>query len=352
MPSRHGRHDAAREMTHHFCTYFDRNYLTRGLALYESLRRQCPSFELWILCLDETSHEALSKLKLPATHLIALAQLEREDAQLRDVKTTRTQVEYYFTCSPCLPLFLLRQVPAIDQITYLDADLFFFRDPALVFAEVKQASIAIIPHRFHPAFEDRTRFGRYNVGWISFRRDEQGLACLTRWREQCLEWCYARCELDRFADQKYLDPWPTRYRDVCVIQHKGANVAPWNVANYNLSNSSSGVYVDEQPLVFYHFHYLKRVNKWVYNLGLSEYGTVPGPVLRHQIYGPYLRALSDGETTLRSVLNDSLSRPAEKSSDADSASYAGEVLSTVSVARNAIGLLRGLVSGHYIFVPQ
>src|SRR5207237_1146927 len=78
-----------------------------------------------------------------------------------------------------------------------------------LFEEMQAKSIAIIAHRFSDAFRKWEWNGIYNVGWVTFRRDDNALSCLRWWREQCIEWCYDRIEDNRFADQKYLDDWPT-----------------------------------------------------------------------------------------------------------------------------------------------
>ena len=98
----------------YFCTYFDRHYLVRGLALYNSLTKHCPDFKLWILCLDLSSHDELVRLNLPKVSLLTLDELERDDPALRQAKTNRSRVEYYFTCTPSLPLLILRIDPTID----------------------------------------------------------------------------------------------------------------------------------------------------------------------------------------------------------------------------------------------
>ncbi len=71
-----------------------------------------------------------------------------------------------------------------------------------------QASVAITPHNFTPAMRDKIVYGRFNVGWMSFRRCPEGLACLETYKANCLAWCYDRVEDGRFADQRYLDSWP------------------------------------------------------------------------------------------------------------------------------------------------
>jgi hypothetical protein len=277
-----------------FCTYFDQYYLTRGLALYRSLREHCHEFRLWVLCMDGTTYHTLVELQLPGVHPIALEEFERDDESLQLAKTNRSRIEYYFTCTPSLPLYILNNQPEVDLITYLDADLFFFSSPAPLFEEMKEGSVAIIGHRFPPNLKGLERHGIYNVGWLSFRRDANGLACLHWWRDRCIEWCYDRLENGQFGDQKYLDDWPSRFQNVVVLEHKGANVAPWNLANYCLRDQNGNtVMIDSQPLVFFHFHGLKKITQWLYNPSWEIYGVTSSMVLRRRIYVPYIRTLFD-----------------------------------------------------------
>ncbi len=277
---------------YYFCTYFDRHYLPRGISLFRSLKEHCPNFRLWVLCLDDESHELLTELDMPEIFPIVLKNFEADDEALLAAKQGRSKIEYYFTCTPSLPLYILRTWPEVDRITYLDADLFFFSSPEPLFEELKSGSIAIIEHRFPPKLRHNEIRGIYNVGWLSFRRDYWGLSCLNWWRDRCIEWCYDRTEDGRYADQKYLDDWTTRFQNVVVLEHKGANLALWNLANYqlNLANNDA-VMVDEQPLIFFHFHGLKKLTGWLYNPGWSHYGVVPSRILREFIYEPYIQEL-------------------------------------------------------------
>lgn len=285
----------------HFCTYFDLNYLPRGLALYRSLRQVCPSFRLWILCMDAESRRLLTHLCLPEVRLIALEELEREDPELLAVKASRSRLEYYFTCSPVLPLHVLRCEPTIDLITYLDADLYCFSNVEPIFDELSSYSIGITAHRFPPSLLHLEEYGRYNVGWLMFRNDQQGLECLQSWRRCCLEWCYDRCEDGRFADQKYLDEWPSRFSQTKVLQHAGLNAAPWNLAGTVVTGTLGGLRINGQPLVCFHFHGFKRLWSWLYEPNLGEYHATLSAVVRKGIFEPYLQELTAIEADLRHV---------------------------------------------------
>ena len=293
----------------YFCTYFDHNYLPKGIALYTSLQGHCANeFQLWVLCLSPECYSTLKSLNLQNLCPIPLSDIEDFDQGLLKVKPTRTTVEYYFTCTPCLPLFLLKQHSGIDVITYLDSDLFFFNSPEPIFQEIGSSSIAIIPHRFSPNHQVLDRYGIYNVGWLSFRNDPNGRDCLEWYRSQCLEWCFDRYEDGKFADQKYLDSWPNQFSGVCVLQHKGANLALWNITNYSVRLTHQGLFVDELPLIFYHFQGIHYDEKLGYRAAISpsDVRAEDWNTVWDEIYVPYMKILHEVTGGLSQYLPTSL----------------------------------------------
>ena len=284
---------------YYFCTYFDHRYISRGLALYYSLRKHCSNFKLFVLCFSNECYEVLKQKGLEDIFLLKLEDIERGDEELLKAKDNRTLVEYYFTLTPSFILYVLNNFDYVDFITYLDADLYFFSEPDQIFEEVGENSIVIVPHRFPARLKHLEEFGIYNVSWLSFRRDENGLGCLRWYRERCNEWCYDRVEGDRYADQKYLEKFEILFDRVHVIQHKGANVAPWNIENYKIAVRGSKVYVDDQPLIFYHFHGLKKIFSFLYDSGAIVYGVKLPKLVRTGIYLPYINALKKIEREIR-----------------------------------------------------
>lgn len=281
----------------HYCTYFDRNYLTRAMALHRSLVRHSPPFTLWALCLDDESHAALETLRLEGVRPLRLAELEAADQALLAVKGSRSTVEYYFTCSPSLPRFLMEHHPDIELITYLDADLLFYSSPQPIFDELGAGSVLIVPHRFSETLRHLEIYGVYNVGLLAFRNDSRGHAILDHWRVQCLDWCYDRVEDGRFADQRYLDAWPGQ-PGVVVLQHPGADLAPWNVTRHRLDLRLEPPRVDGRPLVFYHFQGVKAIRPGLWDVGLDRYA-VTDRVLRGRLYRPYIRELRAAARAVR-----------------------------------------------------
>jgi len=67
---------------YNFCTLFDTNYLSRGVALYRSLENVCEDFHLYIFAFDNTCLDILNKMNLNKATIISLKEFE-DDKLLR-----------------------------------------------------------------------------------------------------------------------------------------------------------------------------------------------------------------------------------------------------------------------------
>jgi hypothetical protein len=273
-----------------FCTYFDRNYLARGLALYASLRRHCGAFSLWTLCLDEETQLSLERIGLPGLHVVSLAQLESDDTDLLARKSSRSTLEYYYTCGPALMLHVLRTRPDIDLLTCLDADMFFFADPAPALAELTEASVGLASHRVVDA-RTVALYGEFNDGWVSFRSDADGLDALGWWRTRCLESCSIHLEAGICGPQKYLDELPPRSSRVVVLKHPGANLGFWNYFRFQYDRVAGRVFVQGQPLLWFHFGDFLLGWRWWLHPNYSRRFMFPSRLVRRWVLAPYARTL-------------------------------------------------------------
>lgn len=283
----------------HFCTYCDQGYAARLLCLHDSLAAAGEPFVLHVLCFDAETERVLRSAGQPSIDIVALNEVLLADPDYASIRAQRTKVEFYFTATPVFLRYCFDRAPAALQMTYLDADLYFFGRPSAVFAAQGEASVGIVPHRFPPRLRHLEEKGIYNVGWVSFHRDTSGLACLGWWRERCLEWCHDRVDGGRYADQGYLDEFPKRFSGVRVLEDPGINAAPWNIDDARLEVRSGVVHLEDRPLLFYHFQGMRELLPGWFDPGLLFYSSTMTRALREFVYLPYLRKLVAMQERLR-----------------------------------------------------
>jgi hypothetical protein len=220
-------------MRHYYCTLFDSFYLSRGLALIESLKTCDHDFSLLIFAMDDLTVKVLQSLADP--RLVIKSRTDLEDSELLRVKSSRSVAEYCWTCTPKTILYAL-QVLNWEHCTYVDADIYFFSDPSPLFQNIQ--NILLVPHRFSDEFTRLKEAGTYCVQFNFFRNNAEALKALIWWKEACIEWCFDRYEDGKFGDQKYLDDWTERFPGVLALPHEGGGLAPWNLGHYVLQKSA------------------------------------------------------------------------------------------------------------------
>lgn len=284
----------------YYCTYFDANYLPRGIVMMRSLLRHDPKAHLFVLCLDQVTMDTLqgwSQRVMP----IAMTELMAADPVFACSRDDRSQIEWYFTSTSCFVQFLFEHFPRLPRITYLDADLYFYASPEIIHYEAEGASVQIIEHRFSSRLASLITYGRFNVGWISFFNTLEGRQVVADYRRDCLEWCHDWVDGERFADQKYLDRWPSLYPQCCISRLWGANVAPWNLSRWEPSLFAGNLFLDGHRLIFYHFHGIRRSIT-------GDYTPLTGPDSLGWsypfLYKPYFKELLDLEVAMAEILQD------------------------------------------------
>lgn len=285
-----------------YCTLFDSNYLSRGLAMYESLIDQSSDFHLYIFAFDDLTLDILLKLGLEKVTVVSLAEFETDE--LRAVKKERSTAEYCWTCTPSIISYVLSTYNTRD-CTYIDSDLYFYSDPSVLISELDQncKNVLITEHRFSflPRLYEEHRAGRFCVQFMTFRNEKSSLEVLDKWRNQCINWCYSRYEDGKFGDQKYLDEWPAVYHNINILNHPGGGIAPWNIQKYRFAKNNklitgtvknSGVSFNA---IFYHFQYVKLLADGSYDIGWYFISSE----MKKLFYIPYLLRIENIEKRIK-----------------------------------------------------
>ncbi len=263
------------------CTYFDKNYLAKFLTCRNSILKFEKNSNFYCLCLDDYTYKYLNKKNFDNVNLIKLDEIENHFLDLKYAKKNREKVEYYFTLSPFLPLYVLQKFK-LYQINYIDSDLYFFDNPQKIINFLGDNSIILIEHGIKTE-----RFGKYNVGWLTFNNDETSISCLKDWSQNCIHWCYDYVEGDKFADQKYLDSWPKKFKNIKILPYEFSS-APWNITNENIKiDENNKMNVNSNSLVFFHFHGL-NIYKNFFSTGLSMYNKKLKSKFVKHIYKKYI----------------------------------------------------------------
>jgi hypothetical protein len=275
----------------HYCTYFDSNYLPRGIAMIRSLHRQDSNAHIYVLCLDDATYEVMTSSDENVS-LIHIKELLAADTELKLARENRTLIEWYFTITPCIVNYLIQKNPSIHNLYYIDSDLYFYSPIQLLIDESKTSSVQVIEHRFPPQLQHLLVYGRFNVGWVGFSNSGEGLDLIQDYRKLCIDWCYDKIEDDRYGDQKYLDQWPQKFPNCVISKHPGANVAQWNIPGRTLSVVNGAFYINNDPLIFYHFHGVARMKSG--NYVIKGDPLIVGNYFDF-LYEPYLKELSEIE---------------------------------------------------------
>ena len=232
-----------------FCTLFDSYYLHKGIATYLSLEKVTDDFHLYVMAFDKECYEKLENFGFK--HMTVEFVDDFETPELLAIKPTRTRAEYCWTCGSSIVYHFINKYN-LESLTYIDADMIFFKSPQVLIDEMGDKSVGLSLH-----FEkhENKNAGRFCVQFVYFKNDENGMAVLKWWKDRCIEWCFARYEDGKFGDQKYLDYIPEKFEGVHIFENRGCGVAPWNMHQYEygegLNFTHKGV---EYQTVFYHMH--------------------------------------------------------------------------------------------------
>lgn len=288
MPLRHWTINKMKDKKY-ICTYFDVNFLPRGLALYYSIKKSQADFVFYILAFDNETYKYLNELNEDKIILISIE--EYNSYFNTSIERFKDKKQYYFTATPNLCLYLIERYPVIDILLYLDADVYVYNSLDPIYREFSDFSIGFTPHRLHPMIKLYARsYGKYNVGVNLFRNSDTGLKCLRAWKSDCDSWYpdMPGYPLNFFSDQIFLDSWPGRYEGVKIIENIGVNVCHWNAVNYRFTKQNEKYFVNGVPIIIFHFSSLRKETDTVWSAN-SIYAFVSIKNVLLDLYTNYIK---------------------------------------------------------------
>ena len=264
----------------HFVTIFNNNYLPQGLCLYESLANNYKKFTLWVISLDEDLDKNLRKIGKKNIKVVSRKNFETD--KLKRIKNQRTIAEYCWTLTPIAPKIIFNLESSVNRVTYVDADMFFFKNPKDAFIEFEESkkSILITEHDFDIDQEYKEKLsGKYIVQFVIFKKDSSE-DLRKWWEDKCIEDCSSKISNLGIGDQKHLSEMYEKFQDkVHILKKNELFRSTWNYKK-----------LVENDLSAWHFHGLKIINKKL--IFLSSLESMPNNIFL-KIYLPYLNYLKN-----------------------------------------------------------
>lgn len=243
-------------MSRCFATVITRSYLADARALAASIRRFHDD-PIYVLCVDDPAGY-FDPAAEPFTVLTLDDVLPEEDRPL---------VFYYTAFELCtatrayLHRYLLN-VTDHQAWAYFDSDISVTADLTPLFDALTAQEVfgLFTPHcldaapaaHMEPIETSLQRFGIYNGGFLSLRR------CLDT--ERFVEWFVTRLrtlcffmEHDVNCDQLWMNFFPQLFPGIRSWDHRGANVAYWNIHERRITAPMGRLLADGQPLLFAHY---------------------------------------------------------------------------------------------------
>jgi hypothetical protein len=268
-------------------THCDINYLSRALALVESLRIYGETAPIYILCHDSISFEKLVSLNLKNLFPIKRDEMYALYPQLKDSENNRSPLEFYYCFSP----FLLKYLEHLDysDLIYLDSDLYFFDSLQEIKSLISDYEVGIVPHRFEPQDSHLEQYGIYNVGLVYIKNSRKALDVLEWWATSCISSTKLEVTPTSFGDQKYLNFFVNQGAKTQIFENSGHNAAPWNCSEAQVT-SVGEIKIKGNPLRYYHFSGL-RIYKRFATLGFTSYRKRPNMQMRKLVYRRYIERI-------------------------------------------------------------
>lgn len=256
----------------HFCTLCDKSYLLKGLAMYQSLKDcMTEEFRLHWLCMDDETYDQLNSLvnspiygrNFFGIRTYKLKDLEEQNSELAIAKSNPltkfgdAHANYCWSLTPWFVNYVHNKASYNEPTLYIDADIFFYKSPQIIYDTVKNKSVGIHTHRFTPPFKE-TEVGWYNVGVVYFGISDTAYKMTETWKNWVIHIDNPYYEkYGQTGDQKFLELFPRLYRDeTCVFDEytKITHLAPWCT---DIEHSKELVFFH-----FSHFNYDLMADTW------------------------------------------------------------------------------------------
>lgn len=215
-----------------FCTIVDEHYIPFAKAVYASIEQYDIKKQFFVLiCSFDNKPEQEDDTKIRWINLADIMESALAKKIIRKYLHQNKKNELRWALKPVLIAWLLSK--GLGKIIYTDCDIFFVNNPDFLFGELNKHSVILTPHWENIDLGKDGRLanilstGYFNAGFIGV--SQNGLHVMNWWAEACSYKMEKSSKAGLYDDQRYLDILPFEFEKVNILQHRGCNLACWNM---------------------------------------------------------------------------------------------------------------------------
>lgn len=232
--------------------------------MMETMYTHDKNIKFLILALDNQTALKIKHLDLKYVVLVNNSDFFKTYPFLKSQKKLRKFNEFCYLLTPFLMEFCLKNLNK-KKIFYVDSDLYFFNDCIKITKKLDKYSIICSVHNFDEKnkFQEKIN-GKFNVGFVGFKKNYLSLKCLDTWKKQCF---FSTTLNESFSsiirgDQLYLNHWPLKYKKkFSPINNKYFNIGAWNIKNYNFEKKKKYLFANGKKVLMIHVNFIEFDNK-------------------------------------------------------------------------------------------
>ena len=252
-------------MNKYVFTICSNNYLAQAKTLGNSLLKHNPEYKFIIALCDKKSS------KIDYSNFSDFEIIEAENLGIKDFEKMCNQydiIELNTSIKPFVFSYIYNKYNA-DIVMYFDPDTCIFNSLKCIEDDLENHEIVLTPHICSPVEFDGllpdentfTRYGIYNLGFLATKKGEATFKLLNWWSKRLTVNCYRKPKEGIFVDQLPMNYAPIFFNSVKISKNLGLNAAPWNLHERNLRKENGIFYINETPLILYHFSSFNPNNK-------------------------------------------------------------------------------------------
>jgi hypothetical protein len=220
------------------------------------------------------------------------------DPRIEGMKSRYNPFEMSASLKPFYAKYILDTYSEYHRLIFLDCDLRIYG----ALPEISDAAIIITPHRIHKVCQSPSeslsewivlnRYGVFNTGYFELNRKEECFKFLSWWQLLTEKRGFNLPEKNLFTEQLWIDLVPAYFDDYFINKLPGYNVGFWNLIERSITKPGEQYFVNNAPLVFYHFsHYRPSTPEMMVCYKHDYFNFNRFPHLK-QLYADYLDALA------------------------------------------------------------